>query len=463
MRKRLIIRLVLGALIIGLGILTALRWQAWFGNAPEIPYRTTQAIDRITLTPGLHFERERTISWRCGESLQDAWLEYRHLGQETWTKLPARGQLIETRSGKGCYYSAQISGLEAGDSIAYRVRTGSEISMEQRFAMPRGLDSLIRLVYLGDVQDPSGAMSRSLFGQLRQKYIPELMPDLITCAGDQIEGPTDAYWQVWYEAIGSELSASLPWVMATGNHEYLKRGLSRELDPRWQAQYPYPHNGPEGFEGRSYYIDLPLVRLIVLDTTDINEPWSAWKHRSWLQKVLRSSAQPWQIVVQHHAIEAVRAGRSNTLMRYIIGPTLETHGADLVLQGHDHAYSRRALRGTSGEMRSPVYVISSSSPKVYRNGFDNIHDRLGSGLQLLQSIEVRPERLTYRSYRYSGELYDHLDIMHSGRADTPHLVEDKAGDIPELFLFDAFGSSAKGQKKAKAYLSEVEARQRARQ
>lgn len=461
-KRRLVILSTLAVLLVGLGVVTALRWRAWFGNSPEEPYRTPEHIDRLTLTPGLHFESERTISWRCGEALQDAWLEYRQLGQEAWTKLPASGQLIETRSGKGCYYSAQLTGLGSGDSIVYRVRTGSVTSSEQHFVMPQGLDSLTRFVYLGDVQDPTGTMSRELFAQLREAHLPRLEPDLITCAGDQIEGPSDAYWQVWYEAIGSELSASLPWVMATGNHEYLKRGLSRELDPRWCAQYPYPHNGPEGFEGRSYYIDLPLMRLIVLDTTDINEPWSAYSHRSWMEKVLRSSAQPWQIVVMHHAVEAVRQGRSNLLMRYAIGPMLEDYGADLVLQGHDHAYSRRALRSTSGQMQTPVYVISSSSPKVYRNGFDTIHDRLGSGLQLLQSIQVRPESLHYQSYLYTGELYDEIQILHSGQAGEPHQVVDKAGDIPELFLFDAFGSSSKGRAKAEAYQAEVAQRKRQR-
>lgn len=461
-RRRTIVFCSLGVLLLSLGVLTAVRWRAWFGNVPEDPYHTSEEIDRITLTPGLHFESERTVSWRSGESLQDAWLEYRSSRENAWTKLPASGQLIETRSGQGCYYSAQISGLEPNDSIIYRVRTGGKISPEHRFVMPQGLDTLTRFIYLGDVQDPTGATSKELFEQLRLQHIPTLKPDFITCAGDQIEGPTDTYWQVWYDALGADLSTSLPWIMATGNHEYLKHGLARELDPRWCAQYPYPANGPEGFEGRSYYIDLPLIRIIILDTTDINEPWSAWRHRSWLEKVLRSSAQRWQVVVQHHAVEAVRQGRSNTLMKYAIGPILEQYGADLVLQGHDHAYSRRALRNTSGEMCTPVYVISTSSPKVYRNGFAPIHDRLGSGLQLLQAIEVRPDRLSYRSYQYSGELYDHIDIEHNGKADRPHAVEDKAADIPELFLFDAFGSSSKGQKKAKAYQAEVEKRKSAR-
>lgn len=449
-KRRRLLRWGLGILLVGGGILTAVRWRAWFGNVPEAPYTTPEVIDRITLTPGQYFDSQRAVSWRCGETLQDSWIEYTKGSDSlaTWTSLPAEGRLIETRSGKGCYYTASIYGLTPGDRVRYRVVTGSHKSSEQSFDMPTGLDSAMSFVYLGDVQDPTGEMSRDMFAVLRDRVLPEVRPAFVSAAGDQIEGPTDAYWQVWYDALG-ELSYQLPWVISTGNHEYLKRGPMRELDPRWTAQYSYPHNGPEGFEGRSYYIDYPLMRLIVLDTTDINEPLSAMRHYNWISSALRTSSQPWQVVLGHHATRCVRAGRSNLIMQYILDRALRD-GADLVLQGHDHAYSRRSAVAEDGSRETPVYVISTSSPKLYRNGFDPIHDRLGSGMQLYQVITVHPATLEYKSYQYSGELYDDLVIHHRG-GQGPHMVEDRAERLEEIFRFDGFGS----ERKAERYAHEI--------
>lgn len=456
-KSRRIALWIMLVLILGLGVLTAVRWRAWFGNVPEEPYTTPETIDRITLTPGAHFESERTLSWRSGEELQDAWLEYSipNRAGHAWRSLPANGKLVETRSGRGCYYTAGISGLEPGDSVRYLLRTGSQVTDTLSFTMSRGDDMRTRFIYLGDVQDPTGALSNQMMATLRDSVILVVQPQFFAAAGDQIEGPTDTYWQVWYDALGSEMPRELPMIFATGNHEYLKNGLMRELDPRWRAQHNYPTNGPEGFEGSTYYVDFPLMRFIVLDTTDINDLMAVIRHREWLAGVLRSSAQPWQVVMYHHAVKSVREGRSNTLMATFIKPVLEEYGADLVLQGHDHAYSRISARGANAEMQTPVYVISASSPKVYRNEFDPIHDRLGSGLQLYQLIDVEPSQIHYRSYQYSGELYDDVLIRHTGKGIEPNTVEDRAGDIPELFLFNAFGSSSKGQRKAEKYQSEV--------
>lgn len=465
--KRLRLLIVLLVLALGVGILLKLRWRAWFGNPTEEPYTTAEQIDRLTLTPGQNFASERSISWRCGESLQPSELLYAEvsdtiLPQELeWTSIAAEGQIVQTRSGRGCYYTASLDNLEEGRAYLYRVRTGSQ-EASGRIDMPSGLDTLVRFIYLGDVQDPSGQMSSELFERLTGHIDSAIRPSFVAAAGDQIEGPTDEYWRVWYSAWGAGYLARTPFILSTGNHEYLKKGFTRELDSRWVAQYNYPANGPEGFEKRSYYVDFPLMRFIVLDSNGINDPIAILRHRSWLREALESSGQPWQVVMFHHAVQCVRDSRSHPVMRYVYKPILEEAGADLILQGHDHAYSRITTKDGADSI-SPLYVISSSSPKVYRNGFDPIHDRLGSGLQLYQSVEVRPNSLRYRSYLYSGELYDDVELLHSGSGQKPNRAIDWARDLPERFEFNAFGSSSKAQKKANQYREAIQRRAQSRQ
>lgn len=452
-KKRRILFLVV-SLLIGVATLVSIRWHAWFGNNPEPSYRVLDTIDRITIIPGSKFTSERTITWRCGESLQSAWLEYGVAGSDTtilnrhW--LPAVGEDIHSRSGHGCYYQAKLYGLKEGYTYRYRLHTGVMSSERYDFTIPHS-DKQTDFVYIGDVQDPTGDLAEDLLPRLR-KLVPRI--DFLAVGGDQIEGPSDNYWTAWYKGLGSWTS-SISIIAATGNHEYLKKGFLRELDPRWTAIYPFPKNGPSGFENRTYYIDFPLCRYIVMDSNGINTPLDITKHRLWLSEVLRGSSQPWQIVMFHHAIYNVREGRMHPVMRYAFKGILEEDGADLVLQGHDHAYSRITSKNEQGEKISPMYIVSSSSPKLYRNGFDEIHDRLGSGLQLYQHITLSQDSLHYRTYEYDGTLYDEV-VLYPSLDKSYNIALDKAISIKEKFLFNNFGTDNKGRKKAQQYEESVQ-------
>ena len=67
--------------------------------------------------------------------------------------------------------------------------------------------------------------------------------------------------------------------------------------------------GRRDFLGRSYFIDMPLLRFIVMDTTDIMGLGAINQHKEWLRSALKGSHQPWQIVLFHHAVDCVRDGR----------------------------------------------------------------------------------------------------------------------------------------------------------
>ena len=470
-RRWRIVLLILAVLLLGVGILFKLRWHAWFGNVPEAPYSTEQAISRVTLTPGEDFISQRTITWLAGEQARPAELLLRPIGKQGDTLRPISftptTEVIASRSGRGCYYQVHLDSLNAGGSYLYTIRVQGADPVMGRFAIPDTARAT-HFVYMGDVQDPSISESKHYFDYLRRSVSPI---DFFAFAGDQIEGPTDAYWRAWYASIG-DLTRSIPIIAAPGNHEYLKKGFGRELDPRWVRQFGYPTNGPQDFLGRSYFIDMPLLRFIIMDTTDIMGLGAIKQHKAWLRDVLKGSHQPWQIVLFHHAVDCVREGRKNLVMHYLFKDELVEGGADLVLQGHDHGYGRSSTRSESGDTIAPVFVISSASPKVYRNGFDTVHDRLGSGMQLYQRISVDYTSIHYASYRFPEAIAGHPDSIgpESKRLYDSIVIEksqgmirvrDLARDLPERFDFAGFGSDSKGRKKAAQYAKEVRDRKAA--
>lgn len=437
-------------LILGFCILLFIRYDAWFSNAPEEPYLTPKKIDRITLTPGEDFTKERVISWRYDSIEHKSYVEYYKIDSMKLDikpiLVPANSKSVRTRAGHAYYYHVNLLDLEGGNQYNYRVISDKDTSNWNLFNVPLVNDTL-RFLYIGDVQDPIGTESDSLFSILRDK---SLKYDFIAFAGDQIERPMDKYWDIWYKSLGG-WAGTTPLINVAGNHEYIK-GLNKTLDERWVAQHNYPTNGPKDFKGKSYYVDFPLMRMIMIDSNIIQWPDAVIQHSNWLKETLESAIQPWKVVMFHHGVHSVREGRSNVLMHHIFKSILEDGGADLVLQGHDHAYSRITTK-TDGDTIPPVYVISVASPKFYRNGFDPVHDRLGSGIALYQTIEVTKDNLNYQSYLFDGTLYDDLDIRKGSNEEK--MVMDNARELNEIFKFDGFGNSKKGQKKREKYLEAV--------
>lgn len=441
-------------LLLAFCILFFLRYEAWVGNIPEPPYTPPQAIDRITLTPGEDFMKERTISWRNDTIQQEARVEY-YRSDSTDTNpglisIPALSKNVFTRAGHAYYYHARLTGLEKGAVYNYRIVAGNDTTRWMNFNMPSATDT-IRFIYMGDVQDEHGQVSDSLFNLLRTR---ESGYDFLAFGGDQIERPIDRYWSIWYNSIQG-WADSVPLVAVPGNHEYLK-GINYQLDTRWIAQHNYPENGPKHFKGKSYFIDFPLMRMIIMDSNTIQWPGTVALHYNWLEKTLQETTQPWTVVMFHHGVYTVREGRMHPIMLHLFLPLLEKHGTDLVLQGHDHAYSRITTKA-NGDTIPPVYVISNASPKFYRNGFDPIHDRLGSGIALYQKIRITRNELAYQSLFFDGEVYD--DLLIKQTPEGRKKVTDNARGWKEEFRYNEFANSKKGEEKKKMYLQKIKERE----
>ena len=65
----------LAALLVGLTILTIVRWEVWFGNPPEDPYVPKAAPTRVLLTFGNDGEMSRNVSWMCDTVVHKSHLE----------------------------------------------------------------------------------------------------------------------------------------------------------------------------------------------------------------------------------------------------------------------------------------------------------------------------------------------------------------------------------------------------
>lgn len=398
------------------------KWNTWFGNPPEQAYTTSHTPGRVILTDGEDGAHTRRISWQCDTTAGNGFVELVKQDTPDTLKLEASSAIVSSRSGKSKFYQTEITGLEAGAKYHYRVTNAPEASDWYSFSIPYP-DSTLSFIYLGDIQDQEEGSTRDIFRTIHAQY-PNV--SFWALGGDAIERPTDAYWKYWYSTMDS-VAGRTPIIAATGNHEYLK-GLVKTLDPRWTYTFSNPENGPKEFEGRSYFINFKDLCYIVIDTDGIQGPVSLYRHRKWLKEVLAANTRKWKIVMMHHPVYSVRDGRNNFYVRYMFRPLFETYGVNLVLQGHDHGYSRITTKDAQNQKKCPVYIVSSSSPKAYNIGFNTIHDRLGSNLQLYQYITIQGDTLRFKAFTPEHRLYDDLTIIHNS---TGAEVTDNATDIPE--------------------------------
>ncbi len=399
--KKLFIFLISISIVIP-AVLLAYQWRAWFHNSPEEAYVTPHRQDRIILSFGEDTEHERIISWRCGSTLEEAQAEV--VCEKDTCFYSTKGELVRTRAGESTFYQVFLSDLQFNKKYSYRLINGQDTTMWYSFRMP-GDEKKLSFLYIGDVQDPEDG---ELLSQLRKSVQQYTDVNFLVFGGDLIESPTDKYWCNWFRSMQG-VPERLPIVAATGNHEYIK-GFSHQLDPRWCHTFVNPKNGPQSGKGRSYILNFKELSLIVLDSEQMSgSPASLYSHHFWLKRELEKCHKKWKIVVMHHPIYSATKGRDNTVLRWIFRPLFEKYKVNLVLEGHDHCYYRKITNYPRAG--SPVYIVSSCSPKHYRPQKKEDGDYIVSDKDLYQYISVDENKLHLKSIGLDNQIYD--DILFS--------------------------------------------------
>jgi len=321
------------------------------------------------------------------------------------------------------YFKATVAGLTP--DTRYLARVGSECCRSEWFEARTAPEAFepFTFIYVGDTQNDILPYAPRVYRNIATHF-PDarfLMHagDLVLSSGD------DDTWGEFYEA-GSWLFRQIPQFPSPGNSDHHRWTLdpvdTRKLYPQWHATFNLPANGPDGLEGVTYYVDYPGIRLISLYSNFesmaddrhiyIREgvrvtPEMVAAQTEWLDEVLASNEQPWTAVTFHHPVYTAREDRENEWLREEWKSLFEQYGVDLVLQGHDHLYSRGHGPDSLETGAVPVYVISLAGPKMRPVDFNHTwFDTAHEGIQMYQAIHVSPKELRYEAYGQKRELLD---------------------------------------------------------
>lgn len=257
------------------------------------------------------------------------------------------------------YYSNKvtITGLKENTDYYYQVCTGQDEKGQDVWSDMQKIETkstdTFSFLYVGDPQigacfgqeNSDGEPMSGELGARNDAYnwnkvlngAVKNHPDVsfLVSAGDQVNDQNDEYQYAGY--LSAEALTSLPVATTIGNHD------------SGSAQYSYHYNNPntekmndEGATnaGTDYFYRYGNTLFIVLDTNNYN----CATHEENIKKAIEENQDAkWRVVTFHQDIYGSGFNHSDSdgiVLRTQLTPLMDKYDIDVVLQGHDHTYSR---------------------------------------------------------------------------------------------------------------------------
>lgn len=419
-------------------------------RTPGTPYAPRTIPDRIVLTAGANPAREMAVAFRTDRAQGTAEAQIvlavdgPTLEREAKT-VAGTTRPIDSANGAANYHQVRFAGLEPDRVYAYRVKGAAGWSEWFQFRTAATTFKPFRFLYLGDTQN--GILTYA--SRVIRQGFAEGKIALTVHAGDlaaqRDDLDHDDEWGEWNQAGGYNYS-QVPQLPATGNHEYVDTLLpngaeSRKLGPYWPLQFALPANGVDPVKATTYYVDYQGVRFVILDGTAALDLGALDAQTKWLDATLAASTAKWNVVLFHQPIFTCARPNDTAVLKAAWKPIFDKRRVDLVLQGHDHCYSRltaeagrdagRAARAR-GATQGPVYLVSVTGSKMYglNDRARTQPDRTAEATELFQVVDVENSRLKFRTYTASGVLYDGFDLERG--TDGRNRLTDVNGPLPAV-------------------------------
>ena len=167
--------------------------------------------------------------------------------------------------------------------------------------------------------------------------------NFVISAGDQVNKTGEAKEEEYASYLSAEALSGLSVATTIGNHDSLN------------ADYSYHFNNPNATEngqtaaGGDYYYSYGDGLFIVLNTNNYNVA----EHQNTIEEAIAAYPDAkWRVVTIHQDIYGSGLDHSDTdgmILRTQLTPVFDANDIDVVLQGHDHTYSRSKLLYGDGQ------------------------------------------------------------------------------------------------------------------
>ncbi|MET9222077.1 MULTISPECIES: metallophosphoesterase family protein [unclassified Streptomyces] len=317
------------------------------------------ALTSIILGVGAN-ETQRTVTWYSSadtaqviQAAPTATLVNGEFPADAATFDAIGGANIATSGGFNRH--ATITGLK--ENTAYSYRVGSVGNWSQTYAFKtQDFEGDYDFLFYGDPQiGSSGNLAKDQAGwkdTLDVSLAANPNAELLVSGGDQVEtANTEAQWDSF---LAPDKLRQYPWAATIGNHDVGGKAYEQHLyTPNTDRSAPYYANGNPGSNtsGGDYWYIYKDVLFIDLNSNSYAASSGGGgdeAHVKYVTDIINKhgSEAKWKVLTYHHAIysPASHAKDSDNKQRRTDFTTAFSQlGVDVVLQGHDHSYSRSYL------------------------------------------------------------------------------------------------------------------------
>ena len=264
------------------------------------------------------------------------------------------------------------------------------------------------LLVLGDVHN---RLTRADYDTLAAR-VPDA--DAVIQIGDWLERGQNYYYQLLLREWTNSALYGLPVITTPGNHEYSK-GIHKTLSPVWEHAFPHPLNGPKEVPGASYFIDLPSVRLIAIDTNPLVRIVDLTRTMTWLQQTMNSADGRFIVVIMHHPVLSVAKGRANVTVYSAFRRILADADGEIV----DGAESITIVNATT----ATLYIIAATNYVNYQNISGDPKQKNDQKMTALKD-KTYAQLLDDHLRRYKAQ-YNRVSLNIAGQTSSANLPTDQ--------------------------------------
>lgn len=368
-------------------------WEAWSEEWETIKDDWTQ----VSMSPGSD-ETQINFAWYSKEGEETGFV----YGTSSGLSGAQSAQITQTAAQEG-YISNKVTleNLQPGVTYYYQVE-GKEI---ESFTTDDDTSSF-SFIFVGDPQIGSSNEEKAKTPEDIQK------PTFLTAQSEAVRNDT-FNWNYTLERAYAKTGNTASFILSSGdqiqtNAEKVEDGTVSEMEYAGylspdimksvpvattvgnhdadNANYTYHFNtanlsslGDNGYVGGDYYFTYGGALFIILNTQDTNVS----EHKQFIEETVAANQDcKWRIVTLHQDIYG-SAEHSNepeiTNLRYSLVPIFEANDVDIVLTGHDHAYSRTKM------------LQGGHSTTEFEYTDDEFDEQLDKDLDVGDSTETRYE------------------------------------------------------------------------
>jgi len=312
-----------------------------------------------------------------------------------------------------------ISGLNPGTKYYYKVDAGSIGITGTFITSPPELESNINFYIYADTRSHPEVQDNVTGRILMEIDSDPASQTFCLFAGDCVaHGNNENDWQhQFFDPLyqNSEiLKASLPFIIARGNHENCDSSSNCGNATIFYKYWPYFFaNGSSDGNDMYFSFDYGSIHVAVLDqyNTGTNNPAQLSDTQlTWLQSDLAYTTKPWKFILLHEPGWSAKNTSdkehgNNADVQNNIQPLCIQYGVQAVFGGHNHYYAHCLVDGvhhfTLGGGGAPLYTPSNTSGGTVVYAEETFH---------FMKVEVSADSASLNVIRPDGSVVETIEL-----------------------------------------------------